>query len=145
MELDFALLAEGATAGERAQVHLIGGGFDTVETDRLPVQIPIALVSRFSVGIDEFQDQHALRFELLRPDGTESKLGEIENAQFPPPVNESRRSHLTAIVKAMLKFSEFGRYDVKVFADSQVVKVLPLHVVEKMTESESDIAHDTSS
>jgi len=139
MELDFALLAEGASAGERAQVHVIGGGFDTVETGGLPAHIPVAIVARFSVSVDDFEGQHSLRFELLRPDGSESKLGELADATFPPPVGESRRSYLTAVVKAMLKLAEYGRYDVKVFADDQLVKTLPLHVVETTSEAEADI------
>jgi len=129
MELDFALLAEAADTSSDGKLHMLGGGFDGVAIPQVGFTAPpLAIIVRFSVDITDFEAEHNFSLQLIRPDGTEKWPVERAPLQFARPL-EGRRSQTTAIVRAVMKFEEIGKHEIKVYGDGVHVKTLDMHVV----------------
>jgi hypothetical protein len=135
MELEFAMLALAADAGEGGKLHIFGGGFDTMTVGSLPGAIPpFALVIKLRGTSNEVGQRHRLLLTLTTPSGERKELGSPEFATSPNQYAPERPSFSTIIAQVMLAAEQPGEYTFTVALDGQEIKRLPLHVRQEQAQ-----------
>ncbi len=68
VELDFLMLAEGATA-INGKLYVHGGALSQVNVPQLPFPAQLAVAGRLTGGVDELGAEHTFSVYVVQPDG----------------------------------------------------------------------------
>jgi hypothetical protein len=86
-ELDYLLLADGATQRPDGKIDIFGAGFDTIFASSTPVRHQqLSIVLRMLLTMHEAENAHRLELILMSEDGPEARGG------APRPAVRGRRS-----------------------------------------------------
>jgi hypothetical protein len=137
MNVDFAVLADGAGQRPDGKMDIYGAGVDTLHATAVPVGHPrLAIVMRLLLSTDEIDQPHRLEAVLTAADGTEIARAE---GSVPPLSSEQRealdlsRPFGIAVTFSFenLVFPNFGPYAFVIRWDGvEVREPLPLYVVQ---------------
>jgi hypothetical protein len=115
-ELDYLLLADGATQRPDGKIDIFGAGFDQIYASSVPVRHQqLSIVLRVLITVHEAENNHHLELILMSEDGPEvarasadvNPVPEEVRAQFGP----ADRVGVGAVLNlAGLIFPTFGRY-----------------------------------
>lgn len=115
-ELDYLVLADGATQRPDGKIDLYGAGFDNIAAPAVPARHPqLSIVLRILISVHEAESAHRLDLILMSEDGPEIARAQ---AVFDPIADEAReqvasgdRIGIGAVVNlAGLIFPAYGRY-----------------------------------
>jgi hypothetical protein len=139
MDLDFAVLADGAMTRPEGKFDIIGAGFDTIFAAAVPARhARFVVVLRLFLSAEEAAGPHELTAELRGPDGSEVAQagGEV------PPLPQEPREQLPPEVKLgvgfVLNFENtvfpaYGDYRLTVTWDGNPIRTpLPIRVAEQI-------------
>ena len=129
MQLDWALLADSAQVRD-GLAFVLGGGFDTIQTDQLPAALHCTVLIRLLFHRTEADREHALDIRVLDEDGVEL-LGMHRHIhpRIPNPMPLGWDIPLiTAFAIGHLELPRAGRYSVAVLSDGNHLKSLNLQV-----------------
>lgn len=116
MNLDFAILADGASPRPDGKIDIFGAGFDTIFAAATPARhTQLALVVRFLLSTHELEEPHKFKVVLLAEDGGElarleaqmDAMSDDDRNQVPAgePIGISNLFNMAGIV-----FPDYGRY-----------------------------------
>jgi hypothetical protein len=90
MDLDFALLCDGATARPDGKLDLYGAGLDTIQATAVPVvHNRLVLATRVLISRMEAEHPHRLDVTLQGADGQELARARADVPELPEGVRES--------------------------------------------------------
>jgi hypothetical protein len=139
IELEYALLADGATPRPDGKIDLFGAGIDVIYASSVPTRHPfISLVARMFADPDDVKVAHALEIIFRQADGeeiarTEQEIPEAAGTEMTRPDGK----HAIGIVLQFreLVFAEYGVYSVDLVLDGKALrKPLRLDVAEPNAE-----------
>jgi hypothetical protein len=134
MELDFAILASAAEANN-GKINLLGGGFDTVHAEDVPFSMPpFALVVRFTLDESESTEGHTIGVEMASPDGDVKGLLD-DDGELPFARGSKKKQNAVGIIQIAFQFESFGKYEIRVLGDGEVVKTFELNVEQRTTKN----------
>ena len=129
MQLEYAMLALGADFSEKKLLHIFGGGFDSMEVERLPGIIPpFAVIVKLSEDNVAEEQTHTFSLVGINPDGERKDLAN-QPTNFsinPSPAGEPSRS--TIIIQVYLHARIPGKHEIAVVIDGIELKRLPLTI-----------------
>lgn len=130
-ELDFALLSDYVRA-EGGIAHVIAGGIDTIFTPTVPTGQNLGLAFRLLFSRTECDRPH--RLEVIFQDEDGARLAVISSAVAPVWV-EGQPAHWKTGMIGGLNFGvplpRFGVYSFEIMVNDNLLKSLPLRVVER--------------
>lgn len=133
MEVDFAFLADGAEA-VNGKVHVVGGGFDTIWAQQVPVIYPrLSFVLRIMFDAAEIGRKHKLEIQIMDEDGgvITTVGGDLEIPSKSPNLPKGwRQGLLTVLNFAHLTLPKFGDYSFNLVANNTSLKSIPLRVAQ---------------
>jgi len=127
MQLDFAIIADGATQRPDGKTDIFGGGFDTLWAPSVPAVHPqLALVIRLLSVPIEASEPHSLRIVLRSPEGEEIANAEGTIEPAPPEVTSAeesgRISSTLALTFQNLTFEAWGPYEFSILVDDRPLR-----------------------
>ena len=127
MQLDFAIIADGATQRPDGKTDIFGGGFDTLWAPSVPAIHPqLALVIRLLSDPLEASEPHSLRIVLRSPEGDEiaNAEGTIEPApaELTSAEESGRISSTLALTFQNLTFEVWGPYEFAILVDDRPLR-----------------------
>jgi len=134
MEVDFSFLADAAEATS-GKIYVIGGAFDTIWAQTVPVAHPhLSFVMRLVLSPAELGQVHKVELVLVDEDGTRitSVGGNItvgRQANLPPGW---RQGFLTVLNFANLRFERFGDYSFELIINNSSMKSINLRVAQRV-------------
>lgn len=134
MELDHAILADGASNRPDGKLDIYGAGFDTLFAPSVPTTHPqMALVLRLLMTPHELEHQHLVTVVVVSADGAE--LGKVEAQVQPIPPEQrgqipaGRTVGLAAVLNFVnVTFPAYGDYGIKIHWDGTELRDMRLHV-----------------
>lgn len=122
MQLDFAIIADGATQRPDGKTDIFGGGFDTLWAPSVPAMHPqLALVIRLLSDPIEASEPHDLKIILRSPDGEEIATAEGTIEPAPAEVTSAEESGRISSTLALtfhnLGFETWGPYEFAILVD----------------------------
>lgn len=116
MNLDFSILADGASPRPDGKIDIFGAAFDTIFAAATPARhTQLALVVRFLLSTHELEEPHKFKVVLLAEDGGElarleaqiDAMSDDDRNQVPAgePIGISNLFNMAGIV-----FPDYGRY-----------------------------------
>ncbi len=138
MEVEFAMLADSAQASE-GKVYLLGGGIDKIFAKAFPAAHPhMALILKLKLDSSECEREHALEIELWDADG--NPVGAKLSAKFEAAREDLGRPSYALLVLNIVgqTFKAAGDYAFKVLVNGQLLKTLPLYLIERTDGQPSD-------
>lgn len=139
MDLDFAVLADGAMTRPEGKFDIIGAGFDTIFAVGVPARhARFVLALRLLLSAEEAAGPHGLTAELRGPDGAEVARagGEVppllpeHRERFPP---EARMGLGIVLNFENTVFPAYGDYTLAVMWDGSPIRTpLPIRVAEQL-------------
>ena len=130
MRLEWLILAD-AAQNVGGKLFLLGGGWETLMVNTVPVQQQMALAIAFDVTWNETNERHPFQILIQDQDGAElAKVeGEFEVGRPPGiPPGQSQRFQMAA--PATLSFQAYGTYVIKVLLRGEEVGSIRFHVVQ---------------
>lgn len=134
METDFALLADAAEV-VGGKLYLIGGAFDTIWADSVPVAHPrLSFVLRLLFSPGEVGRKHKVEVNIMSEDGKRiaSVGGELEIGRNPNLPRGWKQGFLSVLNFVNLKFENFGDYSFEVVANNFGIKSVPLRIAQRI-------------
>lgn len=119
-ELDYLILADGATQRPDGKLDIYGAGFDTVFAPVVPARHPqLAIVLRLLLSPHEAESDHHLELVLMSEDGPELARARAEVNAAPDEVREQVEPGDKMGIGAVLNlagvvFPNYGRYHLAV-------------------------------
>ena len=135
MEVDFAFLADAAEVAN-GKLHLVGGAFDTIWTQGMPLRYPkMSLALRLLLNTADFDRKHKIEIRLMNEDGKTippSIGGDLEiqrNANLP---KGWKQGFLTVMNFVDLNFPNFGDYSFELIVNNRSEKSIPLRIAQSV-------------
>lgn len=121
--IDFAFLAEAASAGEHGLVSALGIGIDTTLSPVVPLSARRTLVVRLLWDLEEVGNTHdvSVRFSRIGADQPPTELGmtlEVERSNFDEELDVGLASNL--IMELPIVFTEYAIYFIEFLLDEEV-------------------------
>ena len=129
MRLEWLVLADAAEL-VGGKLYLLGGGWETMLVNALPVQQQMALALAFDVEWNETNQKH--QFELKIQDQDAKELAKVEAAfevGRPPGIPAGQSQRFQLVVPAKLTFTELGTYEIRVVLVGKEQSPVRFHVV----------------
>jgi hypothetical protein len=133
MRLDSFIVAESAHISAEGRMGLLGGGITRIIGDSVPFATSLSVILRFQVDEQDRARDHRVVVSIIGPDGSEilpaadfdMPSGEV----FSRPISPGEERQIQVMVGApMIVFSEFGIHRIRVEADGEVVRDMPLPI-----------------
>lgn len=137
MEIDFAVLADAATVDASGKLNVLGV-FDRIQAREFPARHGrIALVLRFSAGVDE-AGSHEVGIRLVSPDDRELLRldGRMELGAAPRTVPEGIKMPQVLNLDG-ITFPAPGRFTFRISVDGEEIHSVPVHLEEAHSASPS--------
>lgn len=136
MEVDFAFLADCAEANQ-GKISVLGGAFDTIWAERLPVIHPrLSFVLRLVLSASEMGRKHTLEINIVDEDGKSIATigGELAVGPKSPSVPAGWKQGLLSVMNFQnLKFDKFGNYCFEILANNSCLKSVSLRIAQRVT------------
>jgi len=132
MELDFAFLADAADV-TMGKLFVMGGAFDTIHVPGFPAVHPmLAVVVRLLFKPHDLDRKHELEILLLDADGrqTASAKGDLNMPKAPGAPAGWKQAIILPLRFYNLPFKLAGHYSFEILADGQMLKAIPLRIIE---------------
>ena len=132
MELDFAFLADAADV-PMGKLFVLGGAFDTIHVPGFPAMHPmLAVVVRLLFKPHDLDRKHELEILLLNADGKQvaSAKGDLTMPKSPDAPAGWKQAILLPLRFFNVPFNQQGHYSFEILADGQMLKAIPLRVIE---------------
>jgi hypothetical protein len=130
-ELDFALLSDYVRA-EAGIAHIIAGGIDTINAPTVPTGQNLGLVFRLLFSRTECDRPH--RVEVIFQDEDGARLAAISSVVTPSWIEGQPAHWKTGMIGGFnfgVPLPRFGLYSFEIMVNDNLVKSLPLRVVER--------------
>ena len=132
MELDFAFLADAADV-PLGKLFVLGGAFDTINVSGFPATHPfLSVVVRFLFRPHDLDRKHDIEILLLDADG--KQVAQAKGDLTMPKSPDSPAGWKQAIILPLrffnVPFKQAGHYSFEILADGQMLKAIPLRVIE---------------
>jgi hypothetical protein len=136
MKLEFAFLADAATLQDNGLFAVVSGGFDVIESSRLPaVKHAMALIGRVRFEPEECGRSYSIKAEIVAPNG--AVLGQdlapvltIQFFQFPHPRYPERSNVTTFCFNYQgVSFHSRGDYKIRLVAEARVIGEVGIEVI----------------
>lgn len=131
IELEYALLADGAAPRADGKLDVFGAGVDMIYAADVPTRHPsISLVARLFADAKDLKETHALEIVFSQPDGEEIARAEQE---ISPVADEAITRHdgkhgIGIVLQfAGMVFPEYGPYEIELLMDGKALRG-PLHL-----------------
>jgi hypothetical protein len=138
MDLDFAVLADGAMTRPEGKFDIIGAGFDTIFAVGVPARhARFVLVLRLLLSAEEAELTHELAAELRGPDGAEVAVVGGQVPELPHEYREQVPPEVPLGLGIVLNFENtvfpaYGDYRLSVTWDGSPLRTpLPIRVTEQ--------------
>jgi hypothetical protein len=131
MQLEYALLSEGAERLVDGRFSLFGCDFDVIEVPEVPTQLFCRLLMKFSLEEGESLDGHVVKLEIENPQGERKFGGESElviEANEKRPKGLKLNANLN--VRLGIQFLSFGIQKFHIFVDGTEVKEIRLAIIQ---------------
>jgi hypothetical protein len=129
MEVDSAMLAMGADHSSQGLLHIFGGGFDTLQVNRLPGALaPFWLVARALKQGVEAEEQHAFTLLGFNPAGEPFALAADQQFTLVPPSVPGGYSKASIIIQVQMAVGVPGVYQFALSIDGVERKRIPLRI-----------------
>ena len=133
MEVDFAILAEGAEAAN-GKVHMVGGAFDTIWARGVPLRYPkIAFVFKLLASAAELDRALAVEIKIMNEDGKTippAVGGKLEIKRNPNLPKGWKQGFLSVMNFTDLTFPAFGDYSFELVVNNTGMKSIPLRIAQ---------------
>jgi hypothetical protein len=132
MDLDFALLADGADVS-MGKLYVMGGAFDTIHVPAFPAVHPmLAVVLRLLLSPNDLDRKHTLQILLLDADAKHiaSAQGELTVPKSPGSPQGWKQAVLLPLRFFNVPFKETGHYSIEILVDGTMTKAIPLRVLQ---------------
>jgi hypothetical protein len=141
MNLDFAIIADGATQRPDGKVDIFGGGWDTMWASGLPAVHPqLTLVIRLLSDPAEASEPHTIEILLRSPDGGELAKAEGTIEAAPAEITQESSGSISstlALTFQQLQFEEWGPHEFIITVDGQQMREpIRLQVEQALPEPE---------
>ena len=135
MEVDFAFLADAAEVAN-GKLHLVGGAFDTIWTQQVPLNYPkLSLAMRLLLSAAELDRKHKVEIRIMNEDGKvvpPSVGGDLEISKNPNLPKGWKQGFMTVMNFANLTFPAFGDYSFELIVDNRSEKSIPLRIAQSV-------------
>lgn len=127
-ELDFVLVADGATTRPDNKIDVYGAGFDTIFASAVPVRhAQLSIVVRVLLTQHEASSPHRLELVLMGDDGPEIARAQADAEVVPEEVRRGvpagDRLGIAAVLNIQgLVFPRYGRYHLAVVWDGNELR-----------------------
>ena len=136
MEVDFAFLADCAEA-HQGNVSVLGGAFDTLWAEKLPVIHPrLSFVLRLVMSPGEMGRKHDLEIIVMDEDGRRiaTVVGELAVGSRSPDLPAGwRQGFLSVMHFQNLAFSRYGNYCFDIVVNNSSLKSVALRVAQRIS------------
>ena len=133
MEVDFAFLADAAEVAN-GKLHLVGGAFDTIWTQQVPLRYPkLSLALRLLFSAAELDRTHKIEIRIRHEDGkiiVSPIGGDLSISKNPNLPKGWRQGFLTVMNFSDLTFPAFGDYSFELVVDNRNDKSIPLRIAQ---------------
>lgn len=135
MELAYGILASAAEFTPEGKVYVLGGDFDIIHTDTVPVRQPaMAVVVKLLVQPTECEREHQLRVDFIDQDG--AKVHPEISLPFTPHVRPGYPQRAVGVGLVLnyqgLELSREGGYAFHIMVDGLEMGSIPLYVERKV-------------
>lgn len=142
MELVYAFLADAAQFTPDGKLNMLGGDFNSINTDDFPhIHAVIAVAMRFRLTREETAVEHPVIVELRSIDTPEADIITQVRGSFPPsivPDTADGPFFVSNVANLMMTvFQTPGIYSVRIVADGRLVAEYPITVAGRLMAEEN--------
>lgn len=134
-DLDYAVLCEFARIEPGGLVHLISGGIDTIEVEKVPHRATFSLAVNVLFARSECERPHRLELKVQGYDGEE--IGTMTGTTTPKWPSDFP-GHWKTPSQVALNFGfvipAFSEYSVDVLINDSLAKTIPFRVIQRASE-----------
>lgn len=128
MRLEWLVLADAAQL-IGGKLFLLGGGWETMMVNTLPVQHQMALALAFDVTWNETNHKHQFEVKIQDQDGNErAKIQGAFEVGRPPGIPAGQSQRFQLVVPANLVFEQLGTYEIRVILQDEEQHPVRFHV-----------------
>lgn len=135
MRLTAAFFAENVEASSNSgKFHVFGGGFDAIELESVPANVPLNALMKFEVLPEEQCLPHSLEIEVREPSGrVRERPPAISMNTIKSVIGPDEPNGAMVVLQVGFHFDEFGRHRIGIIVDGIELGEMRLYVKQRAT------------